>query len=87
MSERNSILQQLADQKERSELREFPVVITETLKLTVHVEARDAAEAEEIAQANWNNSEYILDAECFVGAEFAAKAPERKVKSATGPDL
>lgn len=52
---------------------EFDVTITETLKMTVPIEADDPIEAEQIASDNWHNSEYILDAECFVGVEFHAK--------------
>jgi hypothetical protein len=52
--------------------RTFTVTITETLKLTVEVEAKDQSEAEQIVSDNWNNSEYILDADNFVGVEFEA---------------
>ena len=49
----------------------FKVTITETLKKTVEVEAKNQHEAEQIVSENWNNSEYILDADNFVGVEFA----------------
>lgn len=51
----------------------FKVIITETLKLTVEVEAKDQHEAEQIVSDNWRNSEYILDASNFVGAVFEVK--------------
>lgn len=56
-------------------MKEYEVTITETLQMTVPIQAESRAEAEEIAEANWNNSQYILTAEQFVGADF--KATER----------
>lgn len=41
--------------------------------MTVPIEAESLAEAEQIAEENWNNSQYILDADHFVGADFKAK--------------
>jgi hypothetical protein len=58
-------------------MRTYQVEITETLKMKVNIEANSPAEAEEIAKQNWQNSEYILDADNFVGAEFNTVA-ERK---------
>lgn len=56
-------------------LKTYDVTITETLQMTVPIEAESRAEAEEIAKANWNDSQYILDADHFKGASF--KAAER----------
>jgi len=53
----------------------FKVTITETLKLTVEVEAKDPQEAEQIASDNWRNSMYVLGADNFVGVEFEAENP------------
>lgn len=50
----------------------FKVTISETLKLTVEVEAKDQHEAEQIVSDNWKKSEYVLDADSFVGVEFTA---------------
>ena len=50
----------------------FKVTITETLKKTVEVEAKNQHEAKQIVSDNWKNSEYVLDADNFVGVEFAA---------------
>lgn len=61
-------------------MKTFVVEITETLKMKVNIEADNPAEAEEIAQQKWQNSEYILDAECFEGAEFNTVS-ERKSRS------
>jgi len=48
------------------------VTITETLKLTVEVEAKDPKEAEQLVSDNWRNEQYVLTADNFAGAEFAA---------------
>lgn len=54
-------------------MKMYDVMITETLQMTVPIEAESLAEAEQIAEENWNNSQYILDADHFVGADFKAK--------------
>ncbi|MCL2587830.1 MAG: DpnD/PcfM family protein [Oscillospiraceae bacterium] len=71
--------------KEKSALREFEVTITETLRMTVTVTARDQCEAEEIVSENWNNGEYILDADHFVNADFEA-APVKRESPARGTE-
>ena len=50
----------------------FMVTITETLKLSVEVEADDRYEAERIVSDGWRNSAYILDADNFVDVAFEA---------------
>ena len=52
-------------------MKEYPVRIRETLEMTVTVEAANPAQAREIAERNWKNSEYILDAEHFKGVTFS----------------
>ncbi len=52
--------------------KEYDVTITETLKMTVTVEAENLTEAEEIAEEKWSNGDYILGAEQFAGASFTA---------------
>lgn len=54
-------------------MKTYNVTITETLQMTVLIEAESLAEAEQIAEENWNNSQYILDADHFMGADFKAK--------------
>ena len=49
--------------------KNYKVRITETLVMTVDV-------AEQIASDNWHNSDYILDADNFVGVEFEATEEE-----------
>ena len=58
-------------------MKEYDVAITETLKMTVTVEADSPEEAEQKASDNWHNSEYILDADSFVGVDFSARSNER----------
>lgn len=63
---------------ERSKaMKTYEVTITETLQKTVEVEAASLKEAEALVESRWNDSEYILDAEAFVGVEFDARAKER----------
>lgn len=58
-------------------MKEFDVTITETLKMTVSVEADSCEEAEQIVSDRWHDSAYILDAECFSGVDFHAKGKSR----------
>ena len=48
--------------------------------ITVDVEAHSRDEAEQIASDNWHNSDYILDADNFVGVEFEATEEEPRRK-------
>ncbi len=54
-------------------MKTYDVTITETLQMTIPIEAESLAEAEQMAEENWNRSQYILDADHFVGADFKAK--------------
>ncbi|MGC4019975.1 MAG: DpnD/PcfM family protein [Muricomes sp.] len=58
-------------------MKKYEVTITETLQKTVSIRAESRSEAEEIAQENWNNSEYVLSAEEFQGVEFQAEEHSR----------
>lgn len=58
-------------------MKTYDVTITETLKMTVPIEAESLAEAEQTAEDNWNRSQYILDADHFVGADFKARESVR----------
>jgi len=64
----------MADYENRDLYQEkkFTVTITETLKLKVEVEAYDEYAAEQIVSDNWRKSEYVLDADNFMGVEFKA---------------
>ena len=63
--------------KRRKNKEEYTFTITETLKLSVAVEADSAQEAEMIAECNYYNQEYILDAENFAGVVFEGKEKTR----------
>lgn len=54
-------------------MKNYDVTITETLKMKVPIEADSLAEAEQKAEDNWNASQYILNADHFVGASFHAE--------------
>lgn len=58
-------------------MKTYEVTITETLQKTVEVEANSHQEAERLVEKNWNDSEYILDADSFVGVDFSARTNER----------
>ena len=51
-------------------MKEYQIRITETLAMTVTVEAENAAQAREIVERNYKNSDYILDADHFKGVTF-----------------
>lgn len=61
-------------------MKTYDVTITETLKMTVPIKADSLAEAEQKAEDNWNASQYILDADHFVGAGFHAEERVREKK-------
>lgn len=58
-------------------MKEYEVTITETLSMTVAVEAENEQQARQIASDRWKESEYILDADHFKGVEFTARAQRR----------
>lgn len=58
-------------------MKTYKVTITETLEMTVEVEAGNRLEAEQIISDRWRNGDYILDAETFQGVTFQARLPER----------
>ena len=58
-------------------MKTYQVTITETLQKTVEVEANSKEKAEELVERKWNDSEYILDADSFVGVDFSARSNER----------
>lgn len=64
---------------ENGTLQEFDVTITETLKMTVNVEAASREEAEQMVSDGWRNSEYILDADNFTDVEFEASPVSREL--------
>ncbi len=59
-------------------MKTYEVEITETLQMTVEVEARSRQEAERIVAAQWKEAEYILDADSFKGVTFRVVPRERE---------
>lgn len=59
-------------------MKPYKITITETLQKEVTIEAGSRAEAEEIAERGWKNSEYVLDASHFVGVTFKAERPAKQ---------
>ncbi len=51
-------------------MKEFDVTITETLKLTVSVEASSKEEAEQMVNDQWRAGDHVLDADNFVDVKF-----------------
>ena len=51
-------------------MKEFDVTITETLKLTVSVEASSKEEAKQMVNDQWRAGDHVLDADNFVDVEF-----------------
>lgn len=51
-------------------MKSYEVEITETLRRTVTVEARDYDEAIDKVREAWRRSEYVLDADDFLEAGF-----------------
>ena len=43
-------------------MKEYDVTITETLEMTVSVEAESREEAQQIASDNWKNGDYMVKA-------------------------
>jgi len=51
-------------------MRDYQIKIKETLALTVTVEAENAAQAREIVEERYKDSEYILDSSHYEGVSF-----------------
>ena len=58
-------------------MKEYDVTITETLEMTVTVEAESREEARQKVADNWKNGEYILDAESFKDVDFTPTRQSR----------
>lgn len=51
-------------------MKEYQVEIKETLAKIVTVEAQSAAQAQDVVERRWKDSEFILDADNFKGVTF-----------------
>ena len=58
-------------------MKDYDVTITETLEMTVTVNAASRMEAEQFARDQWKRGEVVLDANHFTGVEFHAKRYSR----------
>lgn len=58
--------------RDKDSTQKFNVTITETLKMTVEVEAEDQQQAEQSVSDSWKSSEYVLDTDNFVEVKFEA---------------
>ena len=58
-------------------MRNWPVLITESLQMTVHVQAENAIEAVAAVKKCWANGDYILDSDHFTGVEISAVEDEK----------
>jgi len=59
-------------------MKKYKVTITETLQMEVEVKAPSREEACDKIERKWKNSEYILDAENFMGVDFTAERIKRE---------
>lgn len=66
-------------------MKEFDVTITETLKLTVSVEASSKEEAEQMVNDQWRAGDHVLDADNFVDVEFESN-DGKKISAERAPE-
>lgn len=59
-------------------MKEYQVQIKEVLAMTVTVKAGNAAQAREIVEKRYHNSDYILDADHFKGVTFTSVPPKKE---------
>lgn len=75
-----TLQEKLEAAKEKVAIKEFDVTITETLQMTVTVEAKNLTEAKKIVSDNWNKGEYTIDAEHFKSVTFEPIPIEKEQK-------
>ncbi len=61
-------------------MKEYDVTVTETLRMTVTVEADSPEDAEQKVNDKWHNGDYILDADNFVGVTFETEGLYQPVR-------
>lgn len=66
-------------------MKEFDVTITETLKLTVSVDASSKEEAQQMVSDQWHAGDHILDADNFVEVEFESN-DGKEISAERAPD-
>lgn len=60
----------MRNQEQPIQLQKYTVSITETLKMTVEVEADDPQQAKQLVTDGWYASKYILDVDNFADVDF-----------------
>ena len=60
----------MRNQGQSTQPQKYTVSITETLKMTVEVEADDPQQAKQFVTDGWYASKYILDADNFADVDF-----------------
>ena len=58
-------------------MKDYDVTITETLEMTVTVNAASRMEAEQLVNEQWKKGDYILDADHFKDVTFRTKGRNR----------
>lgn len=58
-------------------MKDYDVTITETLEMTVTVNAASRMEAEQLVNERWKKGDYILDADHFTGVNFKVRGQNR----------
>ena len=58
-------------------MKDYDVTITETLEMTVTVNAASRMEAEQLVTERWKKGDYILDSDHFTGVNFKARNQNR----------
>lgn len=58
-------------------MKDYDVTITETLEMTVTVNAASRMEAEQLVNERWKKGDYILDSYHFTGVNFKARNQNR----------
>ena len=58
-------------------MKNYTVIITETLQMQVHIEAGSASEAKDMVEKNWKAGNYVLDADHFKQVNFTARTAEK----------
>lgn len=69
-------------------MKEYDVTITETLEMTVSVEAESREEAQQIASDNWKNGDYIAVRSLSIKEKIKAAREEARTEQGTrqGPE-
>ena len=57
-------------------MRDYNVRISELLEMTVSVVAENMTQAQRIAEQNWKNCEYVLDASNIKNVKFETLYPQ-----------